>query len=1347
LIGIDWGSTYYLTAKTFGFSVWSYGANASVNTIREHQPHPSVLQVLVNFVLDHATASVKSTASPFVATNLVSYFPNFDIVSSLAVKCFVSQGVCIDSPDIEAKFLFESLDSLIAQLGQYAAKRLLATFPIEKEYFDAAATFIQACSRKCNNFFSLVSFLRPILEQLSRFFQSRNSNPLQFSAPASSSETAIDAQAPAKLSEASLSTILRTICNIFQRGLGCFVVGSNKDQEQFRALRFSSFFGVSIEQHLIHALEFLFHGCKTCALLSSSSGLLYQLSIDIFSTLCFRLNPSDALFGPVIEFVKESLQSFSLIRQELVMCDNLPGDVMNEIAWDFASNPKLPESVRERALSYLDLSDPSKKQEILQTKCRARTFELRLLGFQILLKASIQLSHPQWASNFISAVHDIYSKTANESLENLNSIYGLLSTNLSALQMSLDEVYHSSRQFFMMSHENSAEFQAIFSKIVCNITSTEGNSEDDDSDCSDMGSSSQSRNLHTLRQALVKFALFSADVVMHVCPEEESRLPLQNWISFAMGVKFSQEAQDNSDDLPCEIARSFVLQFKLRLAKPVADPFAPRDDQLRKHEVMMQHYVSCIIKAYDDLGSRYPNPDSDTVHVASQRDVTCLSMQRLNSLMELCTPNIWMQTDIVACLLAHFHGFDLKTVRRGCELPDDVTFFYSCVLKQWIKSSSFKNAHNPDFSRAKSNAAVSSARFTPIRELDCLTSDLHSLTQMFLDTFIRSDHASSILLQWLAYYSMGTIVFNLSMSRLFRRPVAQPHVENLLRLCPSSAYIPFVNRFMVRFAQHLIPSQFLHEPPLGKESFIEGIFLPTVSKSKPSTKTRNAKARDDKRTAAPTTILSVWMYSWRLHANQTARLKNQLLKTFCDASIGSTQRLKALRRATRLPSLTNYDVLKVVQPEFVAPPLQVAVIGGFVSASLDFEDSSNISVTTLWKSNDSMALYPESVDLYMAGPERTLLSSGSYKCFVPVAVSIDPTLSSLMFAVDAVAVDSIDAFVETHILSGILSDVDLCAGIERTFDPSQSKYELCIAWTMKSLRALDARSLAIQALHDQLAQEFSIQCSPARQKRHLHLQSTTSSKSKPAVFRKITFVMKDNTEKLVRQCFDDSPVNLFPRLSAEISRAAIVACGYCSESTACIDTVYSPRFLASSLSSAAVMLFERSSSIFPSGSAVKFAEKLLFRDNVFFPPKVTIQKAIVRLLTSNIDESNSGIIMRVFRRCRHISVLNLLIGTCLRLLRTPTKVDLGKELLAEVLKIAVKAEKDSIAAFSKFCEVSFLDIRSFLAENGSRWITPTRQELTQEWEDKTSVAVDLGFLPWYHSLNCVCFELCCSHST
>ncbi len=200
-------------------------------------------------------------------------------------------------------------------------------------------------------------------------------------------------------------------------------------------------------------------------------------------------------------------------------------------------------------------------------------------------------------------------------------------------------------------------------------------------------------------------------------------------------------------------------------------------------------------------------------------------------------------------------------------------------------------------------------------------------------------------------------------------------------------------------------------------------------------------------------------------------------------------------------------------------------------------------------------------------------------------------------------------------------------------------------------------------------------------------------------------------------------------MSSDLSKAAIVACGYCNESNACLDTLYSPRFLASSLSSAAVKLFERSSAVFPSGSSKKFAEKLLFRDTVFFPPKVTIQKSIVRVLTANIDESNSEIIMRLFRRCRHVSVLSLMISTCLRLLRTPTKVNIGKELLVNIMKIAVKADSQSIAAFSKFCEVSFLTIRSFLEENSS-WNTPTRKELTQEWSTEVEVEVDMKLLPW-----------------
>jgi hypothetical protein len=159
------------------------------------------------------------------------------------------------------------------------------------------------------------------------------------------------------------------------------------------------------------------------------------------------------------------------------------------------------------------------------------------------------------------------------------------------------------------------------------------------------------------------------------------------------------------------------------------------------------------------------------------------------------------------------------------------------------------------------------------------------------------------------------------------------------------------------------------------------------------------------------------------------------------------------------------------------------------------------------------------------------------------------------------------------------------------------------------------------------------------------------------------------------------------------------------------------------------MLFERSSALFPPGCVVPFAEKLLFRNAVFFPPKVTIQKAIVRVLTSNIDESNSGIMMRLFSRCKHVSVLSLLIATCLRLLRTPTKIGLAKKLLLNILKIAVKADNQAIAAFSKFCEVSFLTIRSFLDEN-TDWNTPTRKELTQEWGTELEINVDMDLLPW-----------------
>jgi len=1231
LMEIDWESfDYSRSGKTFGFSQFSYHSKGSVITFHRHQPHPSVLQVFVNFMLENSPICYTSVTSPIVATNLSSYFSNFDIVSKLAVNCFRLQGECIDSPDTKSKFMFDSLHMLIVQLGQYAAAHLSATFPIESQYIDAVATFFAATACLCHNFFALASFLGPILQQVSCILQFHNANPVQFSAGASSSEMGADAQAR-KLSEASLSTILRVICNMFKSTTVNFIVGSHcSDLQMFRTKQFSTFFGATIEQHLMHALEFLFLGCKTCTLLSSSSGLLFKVSIDILSTLCVRLTPSDALYAPVNEFVKESLQSFSLVKQELVMCENLPGDTMNELAWNFASDPKLPELVREKSLCYLDLSDPAKKQEILQTKCRARTFELRLRGFQTLLSASIRTCHSQWASNFISAVHDVHSKTANESLENLNSIYALLSSTLSSLQMSLSDLYHSPRHCIVMSLENSANFQSIFSKIVCHSSDAQGGSID--SDCSDMSSSSQSRSLSTLRETVLKFALFSADVLMNVCPDDECSL--QNWISFAMEVKFFQETHNNSDGLPCDIARRFILPAQLHLKQIVTDPFVPKIVQFKKYETMMKKYISCIMKGYDDLGSRYPMPHSDTELVAVHRDVSCLSIDRLDCLMELCTPIIWMQTDIVACLLAHWHGFNLKVICRGSELPDDVLNFFRCFVIRWVKNTSFKNAHNPNLTEADIDDSRCPARFTPIRELGYLTPDLHDLTQKFLDAFIRSDYAAGFLLQWLAYHSMGTIVFSCSMSHLFRRPMALPHIENLLKLCPSSAYIPFVNRFMVRFAQHLIPTEFLQDYPLGKQNVIDGIFLPTISeppalKPKTSIKKRNTKASDDsKRVTTPTTILSVWMYGSRLHVNQTATLKQQLLKTFGDTSIGSSQQLKALRRATRLPSLTSYDVLRVIQPEFVAPPLQVAVIGGFVSASLDFEDSNFISVTTLWKSNESMSMYPDSVDVHMAGPEQTVMSSGSYKCFVPITVAFDPTVSCLIFPIGAVTADSIDTAVEAHISTGSLSDLDLCAGIERTFDPSQSKYELCLAWSNKSSKMLDARSIAFQALLDHLAQDLNVQCSSAiQQKKRQPLQSTTSSKLKPAVFRKITFARKENTEKLVRECFDDNPVDLFPRLASDISKAAIVACGYCLEPTACLDTIYSPRFLASSLSSAAVMLFERSSAVFPSGSAVKFAEKLLFRNNVFFPPKVTIQKAIVRLLTSNIDESNSGIIM------------------------------------------------------------------------------------------------------------------------
>jgi hypothetical protein len=476
------------------------------------------------------------------------------------------------------------------------------------------------------------------------------------------------------------------------------------------------------------------------------------------------------------------------------------------------------------------------------------------------------------------------------------------------------------------------------------------------------------------------------------------------------------------------------------------------------------------------------------------------------------------------------------------------------------------------------------------------------------------------------------------------------------------------------------------------------------------------------------------MHGRRLHVKHTTLLKHQLLKIFSDASFGNSQRLLALRRATRLPSLSVYDILQTIHPEFSAPPVRISCISGFVSAFFDIESTGDLTLTTLWNSPQSMSMCPDSVDSYIAGPKEKRVSSGSYRCFIPLQIANDPTVSFLSFSAGSFSVDAIDTVVDTHILAGSLSDANLCASIERTFDSSQNIYEISIAWSLKTVNPSRARQSAVQALREQLVKHFNVDLNVGEKtKQREMLQSTASSKSKPAVFRKVSFGNQDSAKR-VRECFDDCPINLFPNLASELSKAAIVACGYCKESTACLDTLYSPRFLASSLSSAAVMLFERGSALFPSGSAVSFAEKLLFRHNIFFPPKVTIQKAIVRLLTANIDESNSGIILKVFRRCRHVSVLTLLIGTCQRLFGTPSKVDLGKRLLLEISELAFKAEKETIAAFSKLCEVSFLDIRSFLA-NHLRWNTPVRSELTQEWEEKKAAHIDISHLPWcnhYH---------------
>jgi len=1331
---VTWEPSFH-TGKTFGFPAFAQlqsstgsGKNSGFQTTARHYVHPSVLQALVGYVLK-ASASLTSRSHKFSFQNSV-----FDIVSALVVRCFHFQLECLESADPKAKQLFESLDSVVAQLGEYSYTLLSSNFQGDA-FPSAAIKFIQLNSNLAYiddyaHCFSLVTFLGPVLRQLPPFFGSRLS--------ASSGEK-----------KEAISTVLRKLCGIFQKGSLCF--GAHR--QWLRAEGFSRFFGKTMEQHTVDGLEFLFQGCKACILQASSKGDLHTLSIDILSALCYRLKPSDPLYEPVIAFVTENMKAFSLVKQQLVLCDNIPGEALNEIAWDFATNPKLPESVREQALSRLDLNDPSKKQEILQKKCRARTFELRHLGHSIFLEASIQTCHSQWGTNFVSAVQEIYSKTANESAENLNSIHALLCTNLQSLQQSLETLNVSCSPPYILSPANSSDFQVVFKKIVCHNSSShisDDGGEDEESSGSDGGGGTSS-SLSNLREALVKFALFSAETMLHALPEQEFRVPVQNWISFAMAVKYAQEAQDN-DSTPCEIARSFVLTYTQFSTNTAADLSVPFTAQNEKQNNSTQFVIACIIRAYEELGSLYPNPESDAVDLAPSRDLSCLSLRRLISLMGLCKPGVWMRTDIVSLLLLHWPSFDVDSIRAGSRIcldndsVGDITFFFMSFMNKWLNTAHFKNAHETAHSGCdKNSAVVRNARFIPIQELDCMTTDLCSLTRMFLDTFIRSDRAACLLPHWLAFYSTGTIVYNDSKTlfTLFRRPTALPHVEKLLELCPSAAYIPFVNRFMVRFAQHLIPPQFLHPEPLRKEQTINGIFSPIPIKpgQKKKTVARGGRAmrggRQPRRTsdapkavATPTTVLSIWMHGRRLHSCQALHLKHQLLKTFSDSSFGNPQRLKALHRATRLPSLSVYDILKTIRPEFAAPPLQVSVLGGFFSASLDFENANTLSVNTIWSSKDSMSLYPDVVDRHMAGLGQTLVSSGSYKCFSPIKIANDPSVTSVAFSSGSVSVDAIDALVASQIAAGTLSDSDLCVGVDRIFDPSKSVYELCFAWSTKPVRPSDGREVAVRALLAQLNQELKVGSDAVtQQKRRVPLQTTSSTSAKAAVFRKVTFPMTETSEKLVRECFDDNPVNLFPLMATELSKAAIIACGYCKESNACLDTLYSPRFLASHLSSAAVVLFERSSAVFPSGSSVSFAEKLLFRNSVFFPPKVTIQKSVVRVLTANIDETNSQIIMKVFRRCRHVSVLTLLIGTCLRLLRTPTKVELGKKLLLDTLQIAVKADSQTIAAFSKFCEVSFLTIQSFLDDNRS-WNTPTRQELTQEWDAQVEVEVDLEFLPW-----------------
>ena len=139
-------------------------------------------------------------------------------------------------------------------------------------------------------------------------------------------------------------------------------------------------------------------------------------------------------------------------------------------------------------------------------------------------------------------------------------------------------------------------------------------------------------------------------------------------------------------------------------------------------------------------------------------------------------------------------------------LEGDLKLFYKHLMNKWIKSSFFMMAHEK-VGRDCDNrrALVAAAKSIPIKELDFITPELLHLSEIFLDSFIKSDRAASVLPYWLAFHFTGSTVLKGKLSKFFCRPSALPYVEVILKLCPSSAYIPFIHRFMMRFAQHLIP--------------------------------------------------------------------------------------------------------------------------------------------------------------------------------------------------------------------------------------------------------------------------------------------------------------------------------------------------------------------------------------------------------------------------------------------------------------------------------------------------------------------------------------------------------------